>query len=614
MGRMQESTHKLSAHSVHKLNALGEMISCFKQARTLGYRHLLNKTNEEKQKTEKVWPEFQTRLDNAIKEFSEASATEKDKQWLATFQEHLNQYLELNKQFYSISYTNDIDAGLKLFNKPMRDTYYKVDKDILEGQKMTQAEAEANSKEVDSDFATAKSVLFGATFLALIVCSFSGWMVTRVIRSGINSTTAKLAEIEKEHLPAIAHVIEGLESGDLTRDLNFNPTYAQVNSNDEIGELQNSLNSVIKQLDSLVTSFHTSQSALTMVVAQLQNSASQISSSAQTVAAEADKVGHGAAMVSRTMSEVSMASEESARGIGYVAAGTASQSRAISEGAEHMSKLASTVREVASDAENSAKASSLSLEVSAKGSDAVGKSIAAMERIQNKVEDSSQAIKSLGASSDQIGSIVATIHDIAEQTNLLALNAAIEAARAGEQGRGFAVVADEVRKLAERSTSATQEIGSLISKVQELTEVAVKAMEAGAVEVKSGAELTTGAGAVLEEIRSISREVATRSEAIAKASGAMTSAAEEANSSIREVSEVIEQTSAAAQEMSASAEEVSAAIASVLATTQDQTTAASELASSSDGLTKIAQELEVITTKFKVNSDAGKTQSHLRVA
>ena len=112
-----------------------------------------------------------------------------------------------------------------------------------------------------------------------------------------------------------------------------------------------------------------------------------------------------------------------------------------------------------------------------------------MERIKLTVEQASIKVTELGAKSDQIGAIVETIDDIAEQTNLLALNAAIEAARAGEQGKGFAVVADEVRKLAERSSRATKEIAALIGEVQPGTEEAVKAMTAGAAEVEHGSEL-----------------------------------------------------------------------------------------------------------------------------
>ena len=121
------------------------------------------------------------------------------------------------------------------------------------------------------------------------------------------------------------------------------------------------------------------------------------------------------------------------------------------------------------------------------GQKAVRQTVGEMDRIKQTVEQASVKVTELGAKSDQIGAIVETIDDIAEQTNLLALNAAIEAARAGEQGKGFAVVADEVRKLAERSSRATKEIAALIGEVQTGTEEAVEAMRAGADEVGTAA-------------------------------------------------------------------------------------------------------------------------------
>ena len=122
----------------------------------------------------------------------------------------------------------------------------------------------------------------------------------------------------------------------------------------------------------------------------------------------------------------------------------------------------------------------------AAGQEAVDETAGGMNRIKSTVDSTAATVTELGAKSDQIGAIVETIDDIAEQTNLLALNAAIEAARAGEQGKGFAVVADEVRKLAERSSRATKEIAALIAEVQTETEAAVKAMAAGAGEVAVG--------------------------------------------------------------------------------------------------------------------------------
>ena len=162
--------------------------------------------------------------------------------------------------------------------------------------------------------------------------------------------------------------------------------------------------------------------------------------------------------------------------------------------------LAHTVGEISSNSNEAANQAREAASVASQGGMVVQQTIGGMDKISQAVNEAAQAVESLGKSSDQIGAIVAVIKEIAEQTNLLALNAAIEAARAGEQGRGFAVVADEVRKLAEKTTNATQEIGQMIQSIQQETGQAVKIMETGTLEVRSGVGKAREAGEALNKI------------------------------------------------------------------------------------------------------------------
>jgi methyl-accepting chemotaxis protein len=251
------------------------------------------------------------------------------------------------------------------------------------------------------------------------------------------------------------------------------------------------------------------------------------------------------------------------------------------------------------------------------GRTAVRQTVTEMERIRQTVVAASVKVTDLGAKSDQIGAIVETIDDIAEQTNLLALNAAIEAARAGEQGKGFAVVADEVRKLAERSSRATKEIASLIAEVQSGTEEAVKAMHAGASEVEQGAKLAVQAGASLDEITdaveatkaaadritgsvesmsSASGGVVAASDAIATIAHQTNSAALEMTSSSETVSRSVQAIAAISEENSASAEEVSAA-------TEEMSAQAEEVVASAESLATMAADLNELVARFTVESD-----------
>jgi methyl-accepting chemotaxis protein len=170
-----------------------------------------------------------------------------------------------------------------------------------------------------------------------------------------------------------------------------------------------------------------------------------------------------------------------------------------------------------------------------------------MQRISDRVKNSAKTVESLGARSDQIGEIVATIEDIADQTNLLALNAAIEAARAGEQGRGFAVVADEVRALAERTTKATREIGEMIKSVQQETRSAVGVMEEGVTEVEIGTSEAARSGDALQEILSQISSVTMQVSQMATAAEQQTATTSEISGNIHQITEVLQETAGLAR-------------------------------------------------------------------
>ncbi|MDP1994836.1 MAG: methyl-accepting chemotaxis protein, partial [Ignavibacteria bacterium] len=194
--------------------------------------------------------------------------------------------------------------------------------------------------------------------------------------------------------------------------------------------------------------------------------------------------------------------------------------------------------------------------IAKEGGKVVNETIAGMNRISEVVRKSAETVNELGKGSDQIGEIVQVINDIADQTNLLALNAAIEAARAGEQGRGFAVVADEVRKLAERTTKATKEIAVMIKQIQKDTGGAVESMNKGTEEVEKGKVLADKAGASLKEIIIGVEEVVDMSTQVAAASEEQSSAAEQISKNIEAISSVTHQSAAGVQQIARAAEDL----------------------------------------------------------
>ncbi len=184
------------------------------------------------------------------------------------------------------------------------------------------------------------------------------------------------------------------------------------------------------------------------------------------------------------------------------------QSKQVAAASESIAQMAASVEEVSGNAERCSDVARHAVEVAHKGGEAVRRTIEGMNAIRETIQDTSKRIKRLGESSQEIGNIVELIEEIAEQTNILALNASIEASRAGEAGRGFAVVADEVQKLAERSTNATRKIEVLVSTIQSDTNEAVVSMERSTTDVVGGALLAENAGAALEEIEQVSHQIA----------------------------------------------------------------------------------------------------------
>ncbi len=255
---------------------------------------------------------------------------------------------------------------------------------------------------------------------------------------------------------------------------------------------------------------------------------------------------------------------------------TASQEQAAQadEVASAVEEMSRTVTENAMSAGRTAEVAQKNGTIAKDGGNVVDQTISKMKDIANVVMDSVSNISKLGESSKEIGEIVSVIDDIADQTNLLALNAAIEAARAGEQGRGFAVVADEVRKLAERTTSATKQIATMIKSIQLETEGAVVAMNKGAQEVQNGISLADKAGYALQEVVSSSQEVL----------------------------DMINQIVVASEEQSATSEQISKNVMSISKVTSEATQRIEEIAHSSEDLTRLTETLKNIVGQFNIDN------------
>jgi len=272
--------------------------------------------------------------------------------------------------------------------------------------------------------------------------------------------------------------------------------------------------------------------------------------------------------------------EELTRRAEQIATNTKEQSNQTAHAATAMEELSTSFIDVAKNAAEAAQSASKATELAINGGNIVEQTIEGMSKISRSVSDSSKIIEELGRNSAQIGEIVKVINEIAEQTNLLALNAAIEAARAGEQGRGFAVVADEVRKLAEKTTHSTEEIGEMIKHIQINAQKAVDSMESGKKDVESGVALAYQAGEALKDIVR----------------------------SVKNVTDMIHQIAASAEEQSATGGEVAMNIESVANITKNNASYADESYAYSYEIRNMAMRLHTLTKAFKLSNKVDSKQ------
>ncbi len=346
------------------------------------------------------------------------------------------------------------------------------------------AEAKSTFEKSESSFKTIRLLVISAIMGSILISLILGVMIIR----SVSSAAATLSSAS-----------EALARGDLTQR-------SRMTSTDELGIIGRSF-------DAMAESFG-------QTIARVSASATQVAQAATQVHDTAERIATGSEEVASQTSTVATAGEE----------------------------MAATSGDIAQNCQYAVEAANLAGQTAQKGFDVVKQTIDGIRFRGAKTKENALIIGSLGTRSDQIGEIVATIEDIADQTNLLALNAAIEAARAGEQGRGFAVVADEVRALAERTTRATKEISEMIKAIQSETHQAIISMEEGVKGTERGAleaaQLETSLTAILEQINSVAMQVSQ----IATAAEEQTATTSEISSNMMQITEVVHQSSRGAQE------------------------------------------------------------------
>lgn len=449
--------------------------------------------------------------------------------------------IELTKEYDafvgSLQENPTTDEKMVVWDKRLKPiTTGMIDVASLYGEKAVTLMREANedNKQGTNNTTLIVSVI---SLITLVLAVVIGWIVSTTIAGPLQKLTK---------------ATKAMAEGDLT----IEPV--QVKNKDEFGDLASSFNGMLVNLRSLVGQVHTSAEQVAASSEELMASAEQTTEATNQIAASIQEVAGGSKKQEVSTDESSQAMQEMMTGVQLVATAT------------------STVADVSSEATKEAD----------EGNVALQRVVIQMDKINESTNDSATVIQQLEERSTAIVKIIEVITGIADQTNLLALNAAIEAARAGEHGKGFAVVADEVRKLAEQSKTSADQIAGLIGEIQADTKHAVRTMEKGTDEVASGISVVQEAGAGFKRIQSSISEMASQIQEISAVAQRMSASAEQVNQSIDQVAHVAKQTSENAE--------------TVAATSEEQLASMEEISLSSAALSKRAEELLTQINQFKV--------------
>ena len=480
------------------------------------YRYQKNHLLETDQAAKRKWEDEQSKSEvalNAALDQWDSIASELGRQKLAVIRGAFVDFKRANDRILALSRANQQAKAREISNGEAHLAYEAANKAITEATELTDGQMRQQATETAAAYAMTRNLMVIITIVAVGTCCTLSFIIVGRVSKGLGVVVERIKDVAQGE-------------GDLTKRI-------EVQNEDELGELSRWFNTFMDKLQ--------------QIILQVAQSTEHIASASEEISSTATQTSHSSAAQKDQATQVAAAMQE----------------------------ISSTVLHVSENASKASESAKRAGEAARSGGSIVDQTVDVIQNLASSTRDTAAKIQELGKSSDQIGQIIGVIDDIADQTNLLALNAAIEAARAGEQGRGFAVVADEVRKLAERTTQATKEIAQMIKTIQQETQRAVEAMQSGTAAVERGVESATKAGTSLNEIIQASEQV---------------------NDMITHIATAATQQSAATQQVTANMDQISNLV-------QEASVGAEQSAKACGDLSDLALDLQRLVGRFKLGDD-----------
>ncbi len=492
MGKIRHAGEAIEQSSIPSIIALDEMTQMTLRLRVLSYRLLLNREPDVQQKTLQLFDQRNQQMDDAKARYEKLIDSSEEQAAFDDYKNLIVQYRQLESRMRTLSAANQVLEFRALINTQMQDNSEQVNAALDKLVKINTAQTTVTNEQAAGQYSSAFVLVVSMLVFATVLTFLFAWLLTRSIVKPIDQALAAAEEIAE---------------GNLTRPI-------QVQGSDEAARL-------LMAMDKM-------QGKLRDTLQRISGSATQLASAAE---------------------ELNSVTDEGARGL-------TQQNNEIEQAATAVNQMTSAVEEVARNAVSTSEASREATSSASDGRDLVMETVSAIERMSGDVQSTADLIGNLAAESRDIGKVLDVIRGLADQTNLLALNAAIEAARAGEAGRGFAVVADEVRALAHRTQQSTSEIERMIGSIQGGTEQAVDSMRNSTERAESTLNIAKGAGLALDTINGAIVQINERNLVIASAAEEQAQVAREVDRNLVNIRDLSVQTAAGSAQTTAASGEL----------------------------------------------------------